>query len=103
MDQQRALVTPDGAPCAGAIEPALYAIDVALPIIDLGQQSACAPGRAAGADLYEGVAVADTNWRLFEGAALWQWAFALYAILGALLSALAIITFSGVMKPKGED
>jgi hypothetical protein len=43
-----------------------------------------------------------SDWRLFEGAALWKWAHALYAIVGAILSALAVITFSGVMKPKDE-
>ncbi|MES1198694.1 MAG: hypothetical protein ABUS48_01795 [Pseudomonadota bacterium] len=103
MDATGALVTPQGAPCAGAVEPALYAIDVAVPVIDLGQQSKCAPGRAPGSDLFRGVAVQGTDWRLFEGVALWRWAQSLYALLGALLTALAVITFSGVMKPKSDD
>jgi hypothetical protein len=34
--------------------------------------------------------------------ALWNWAHALYALFGAILTALAVLTFSGVMKPKGE-
>jgi hypothetical protein len=46
--------------------------------------------------------VGNTDWRLFEGAALWKWAHALYALLGAILTALAVITFSGVMKPKDD-
>jgi len=101
MNAQGALVTPEGRQCNGAIEPALYAIDVALPLIDLGQQSACAPGRTARADLSPGMEVsAQSDWRLFEGLALWRWAHALYAILGAILAALAVLTFSGVMKPK---
>jgi hypothetical protein len=33
---------------------------------------------------------------------MWRWAHALYALLGAILSALAVITFSGIMKPKEE-
>ena len=103
MDATGALVTPQGRPCAGAIEPALYAIDVAVPVIDLGQQSKCAPGRAAGSDLFRGVALQGTDWRLFEGVALWRWGEALYALLGALLTALAVITFSGVLKPKSDD
>ncbi|MDX2274768.1 MAG: hypothetical protein NW206_04885 [Hyphomonadaceae bacterium] len=102
MNAQGALVRPDGAACNGAIEPALYAIDVALPVIDLGQETRCAPGRTARADLPAGVALGDSDWRLFEGAALWKWAQALYAILGAILTALAIITFSGMMKPKDD-
>jgi len=101
MNAQGALITPDGRQCNGAVEPALYAIDVALPVIDLGQQSACAPGRTARAELPAGIEVSPTSdWRLFEGVALWRWAHALYAILGAILAALAVLTFSGVMKPK---
>lgn len=101
MNAQGALVTPEGRQCNGAIEPAIYAIDVALPLIDLGQQSACAPGRTARADLSPGVALnPDSDWRLFEGLALWRWAHALYAIFGAILAALAVLTFSGVMKPR---
>ncbi|MEZ5996782.1 MAG: hypothetical protein R3C25_13625 [Hyphomonadaceae bacterium] len=103
MNAQGALVTPRGAACNGAIEPALYALDVALPVIDLGQESRCGPGRTARADLPAGVALSrNSDWRLFEGAALWKWAHALYAMLGAILTALAIITFSGVMKPREE-
>jgi hypothetical protein len=100
MNAQGALVTAEGRACNGAVEPALYAIDVALPIIDLGQETRCAPGRTARAELSPGVAVGDGDWRLFEGAALWKWAHALYAVLGAILAALAVITFSGVLKPK---
>jgi hypothetical protein len=103
MNAQGALVTPQGRACNGAIEPALYAVDVALPVIDLGHESRCAPGRTARADLPQGMEVSPTSdWRLFEGVALWRWAHALYALLGAILTALAVITFSGVMKPKDE-
>lgn len=102
MNAQGALVTPQGAQCNGAVEPALYAVDVALPVIDLGQESRCGPGRTARAELTQGMALGDSEWRLFEGAALWKWAHALYAILGAVLTALAVITFSGVMKPREQ-
>lgn len=102
MNAQGALVRPDGTACNGAVEPALYTVDVALPIIDLGQEGRCGPGRTARADLPAGVEVQGTEWRLFEGAALWTWAHALYRVLGAVLTALAVLTFSGVMKPKDE-
>jgi hypothetical protein len=102
MNAQGALVRPDGGACNGAIEPALYAIDVALPVIDLGQERMCAPGRTARAELGKGIELEGSDWRLLEGAALWKWAHALYAILGAILSALAVLTFSGVMKPKQD-
>ncbi len=101
MNGQGALVTADGRQCAGAVEPALYAIDVALPIVDLGQASRCAPGSTARAELPAGMEVASySDWRIFEGVAIWRWAHALYALLGALLTALAVITFSGVLKPR---
>ncbi|HVY84941.1 MAG TPA: hypothetical protein VG943_07400, partial [Caulobacterales bacterium] len=103
MDATGVLVTPQGARCAGAIEPALYAIDVALPVIDLGQEGKCAPGRPTGSHLFKGIEIKGADWRLFEGVALWRWAESLYALLGALLTALAVITFSGVLKPKAED
>ncbi|OQW57451.1 MAG: hypothetical protein A4S17_04370 [Proteobacteria bacterium HN_bin10] len=103
MNAQGALVTPQGRACNGAVEPALYALDVALPVIDLGQESRCAPGRTARAELSQGMAVSEnSDWRLFEGVALWRWAHALYAMLGAILTALAIVTFSGIMKPKDD-
>jgi hypothetical protein len=101
MNGQGALVTPDGRQCRGAVEPAIYAIDVALPVIDLGQESRCAPGRTARAELPAGIEVSPySDWRVFEGVAIWRWAHALYALLGAILTALAVITFSGVLKPK---
>ncbi len=100
MNAQGALVRPDGAACNGAIEPALYAIDVAIPVLDLGQENRCAPGRSPRAELGAGIALEGSDWRFFEGAALWSWAHALYALLGAMLSALAILTFSGVLKPR---
>jgi hypothetical protein len=102
MNAQGALVRPDGSACNNAVEPALYAIDVALPVIDLGQESRCSPGRTANADLPAGIEVPNSEWRLFEGAAMWRWAQGLYAILGAILTALAVITFSGVLKPKAD-
>ncbi|MFN3464180.1 MAG: hypothetical protein ACK4X1_08885, partial [Terricaulis sp.] len=82
MNAQGALVTPQGRACNGAVEPTLYALDVALPVIDLGQETRCAPGRTARADLSPGVAVSETSdWRWFEGVAMWRWAHALYAML----------------------
>jgi hypothetical protein len=101
-NEQGALVTPAGAQCNATIEPTLYAVDVALPVIDLGQETRCAPGRTARADLPSGGALADSEWRAFEGVALWRWAHGLYALLGSVLTALAVLTFSGVMKPRDE-
>jgi hypothetical protein len=77
---------------------------MALPVIDLGQESRCAPGRTARAELARKAwpSRRTSDWRWFEGVALWRWAHALYAMLGAILTALAVVTFSGIMKPKDE-
>ncbi len=100
MNAQGALVRPDGNACNGAVSPALYAIDVAIPVIDLSQASACAPGRTARAQLPQGIALGESDWRLFEGLALWRWAHGLYAIFGAILVALGVLTLSGALKPR---
>jgi hypothetical protein len=41
-----------------------------------------------------------SDWRLLEGVAMWRWAHALYALLGSILTALAVLTFSGALKPR---
>ncbi len=65
--------------CPGLALPQ-YALDVALPVVDLGQSSLCrfAP----------------------QGGVLWIWQalHALYAIFGAALSAIVVLTFTGVLR-----
>ena len=103
MNAQGALVTPQGRACNGAIEPALYAIDVALPVIDLGQESRCAPWPHGPRRTLAGAPVSATAiGGCSRALRLWPWAHALYAILGAILTALAVVTFSGVMKPRDD-
>ena len=47
--------------------------------------------------------IAHVRWRIGEEIALWRWAQAAYAMLGAILAALAVLTFSGVMKNTQRD
>jgi|GEM_PF-3373556 len=64
-----------------ALVPPLYAVDMIVPVLDLGQESACrleAPGGFAG------------NWI--------QAGRALYQILGAIMTAILITTLTGVMR-----
>ena len=70
--------------CTDEIEPSLYAIDVMLPVISLHQETACdiSPGQK-----YLWLRVA----KFF------------YSALGKLAVALAIITFSGVLKSRTEE
>jgi len=57
-----------------------YALDVALPVVELGQASLCrfAP----------------------QGSAMWVWQtfHALYVVFGAALSAIVVLTLTGVLR-----
>ncbi|MBC7770283.1 MAG: hypothetical protein H7124_15995 [Phycisphaerales bacterium] len=89
------------APCTG-IEPALYALDVGLPVLDLKQEILCEPGfisppptlARANLPLVGEVALSELTF--------WQWAKALYAIVCALGVGVALLTYSGVFKPKAD-
>jgi hypothetical protein len=63
-------------PCDG-ITVELYALDLFLPLIDLGQASKC---------------------EVRESRRLWRWAASFYAIFGWLIVSLAALTFSGVLR-----
>lgn len=77
-------------PCGDAIQPALYAVDVFVPLIDLRQESKCEaaspPMDAANAG----------TWMYHPD--FWRWAKSIYALLGWILTSLAILTFSGVLQ-----
>ena len=83
----RPMVTPRAAPdwplrafpelpCDG-ITVELYALDLFLPLIDLGQTAKC---------------------EVRESQRLWRWAASFYAICGWLVVSLAALTFSGVLR-----
>lgn len=69
-------------PCGAAIEPALYAADVFVPLIDLRQEYRCNPGGDYGG---------------------WQLAKALYEFLGWIVTSLAILTATGVLRSRSEN
>ncbi len=100
MLAQGALILAGGeARCTGAISAPLYALDVALPIIDLGQASTCTVGAAEGAHLFPGFAT--PYGLLANGLTLWRWATALYSLLGTVVVGFAALTFTGIFKPRG--
>jgi hypothetical protein len=91
--------------------PALYALDTAIPIIDLRQEALCDPADVGQPGLFPGIALADLTRDLpllpaargillFNEGDLWTWAKAIYALLGTFLVSFAGITYSGVFKPK---
>jgi|GEM_PF-2981552 len=96
-----------------SVVPALYALDIAIPFLDLGQEARCDPDDAGQTGLFAGVPAPAPFWslpatggakapgiRIFSEIALWQWAKAIYALLGSLVVGFAAVTYSGVFKPK---
>ncbi len=91
-----------------SLVPALYALDIAIPIIDLRQESLCDPADVGQAGLFPGIQLSHLAGNmpflpavtLFDEVALWTWAKAIYALLGTFLVSFAGITYSGVFKPK---
>ena len=96
--------------CSHEISKPLYALDVLVPIVDLGEESRCeirrfpAPGRPV-ADpeprnlLESAFAVLDgpLNHHRF-----WWWMKAIYAVAGWLIVSLAILTFAQVNRTEAE-
>jgi len=71
--------------CGEQVEPSLYALDVMLPLVDLRQESKCAISSADG--------LGPFLWRVFR---------ALYAIAGAYMTSMLILTLSGVLRRSTE-
>ncbi len=72
---------PGDLPCATNIQSFLYATDIFIPLIDLRQETRCSPRADAEA---------------------WQFAKALYAILGWIVTSLTVLTVSGVLRQRSE-
>lgn len=87
-----------------SISPPLYALDIAVPVLDLGQERECKPGAAPGSELSPGqrVSVGPWTFQWLQEVALWQWAKALYALLGATAIGFAILTWTGVFNPRAK-
>ena len=83
--------SPPEPPCKGQIEPLFYAIDLAIPLLDLGQARKCTIKLD---DAEEGLPVwqkTTTRWWLFRY---------LYELFGGIIISLAALTFTGTLKTK---
>lgn len=74
----------DNLPCGNEIVPALYAVDVFIPLLDLRQESQCEP---------------SSEPQLWA----WRWAKAFYAILGWVITSLTVLTFAGIARRHIEN
>jgi hypothetical protein len=103
--------------CTHEISHPLYALDVLIPIIDLGEDSRCEirrveeqrPQPRAGSP--EATSVDDLGfgelWRQFPERAFWNnrfwwWMHALYAVAGWFIVSLSILTFAQVNRMHAE-
>jgi hypothetical protein len=71
-------------PCGDQVEPLWYALDVFVPLLDLRQEDKCSI--ASRADAWP--------WRAFKS---------LYAIVGAIVTSLMLLTVSGVLRRRVEQ
>jgi len=73
--------------CQGEIVPVYYAIELVLPIFDLGQRDQC--------DLRGGPA--DRHW--YENSSFWWWlAKYVYVVIGWIIVSMTLLTFLGTLK-----
>ncbi|HUD60082.1 MAG TPA: hypothetical protein VMQ99_11330 [Acetobacteraceae bacterium] len=74
-----------GAPLCGKhdIQPLFYAMDMMLPVIALQQETKCSVDSRPGSEI-------------------WQVLWAAFSLIGKVATSLALLTYSGVLKPKEE-
>lgn len=78
------VATAPAPPCGKhEILPLFYAMDMMLPIVALQQEARCTIDQRPGSEI-------------------WQVLWACYSVLGKIATSLALLTYSGVLKPKEE-
>jgi hypothetical protein len=81
----RADLTSPAPPCGKHdIVPLFYAMDMMLPVVTLHQLDKCWVDARPGTEI-------------------WQVLWSIYSFLGKLAASLALLTYSGVLKPKEEE
>ena len=79
-------LTSAAAPPCGKhdIQPLFYALDMMVPVIALQEQTKCEVATRAGTEI-------------------WQVLWALFSFVGKLVTSLALLTYSGVLKQSEES
>lgn len=80
--------------CRNGINAALYAIDLFIPLIDLGEEGKC----GVRGEAPEGPSDAS----FLSSPEFWFWAKSIYAIIGWLVMSLSVLTVSGVIRSRIE-
>lgn len=90
-----------------SVQAPLYALDAMVPLLDLGQDRECEPGEAEDASRppFKGKRL-DLGrfgiWNFPTEVGLWRWFHALYAIFGSFIVGFAVLTWTGVFKPRAD-
>jgi hypothetical protein len=88
--------------CSDNISPAIYALDVFVPLVDLRHESACKVGESSAAEQQARFPATFDLVNARTQVAVLSYFKAVYSILGWLLISLAIITFSGAVRRRLE-
>lgn len=83
------------------VQSALYAIDLMIPILELGEARRCQAGAVPGSPAAEGAKFGPRG--LLSEAATWSWAKALYTLFGATVIGFALLTWTGIFRPKRHE
>ncbi|HRD74657.1 MAG TPA: hypothetical protein PK264_01775, partial [Hyphomicrobiaceae bacterium] len=83
--------SPPEPPCKGQIEPLFYAIDLTIPVLDLGQVRKCTIRLDEAEDHLSVWQKSTTRW--------WMLRY-VYELLGGLIVSLTALTFTGTLKTK---
>jgi hypothetical protein len=86
--------------CHNSIDPALYALDVFIPLVDLRQEAKCEMDWAIDAPAKNNSVANSTADLEIE---LYRYAKTVYALSGWMLISLAILTFSGVLERRNAE
>lgn len=88
--------------CATKIDPGLYAADVMLPVVELGEEKKCEIGLAPGAQRQQPMARRD-GYEIGEPIDLARLSGALFSVISWIAVSLAIATWSGLFKRGGRE
>lgn len=93
--------TEGGGRCGPAAEPTLFALDLAVPVLDLSSAATCEIVAAVGSPAGEQQSGAVRT--AMSSQAFWRWLYAVYTIIGTILTSIGVITYTGIMQPRVED
>jgi hypothetical protein len=85
--------------CGDEVTPALYALDLLLPVLKLGEADKCRPERIPGVTLRRGIPVG--GYLVFDELAVWRWARAIFTVVCTTAVSVSLLTWGGVFRPKG--